>query len=252
MAQLTTPRWGTRYPDIAEGADVPLWLERLALDLDDHAKDDQGLLGDLPESSVSAPGKRGRYYWATDTQQLFRDNGLGWDLIGVEAYPGDYKLSAQAGDHGLAGAAYTWLLCDGRQVNRATYQKIWDQFRALGGGVNSPFGNGDGVSTFNLPDIRGRVAIMPDGAAGRLSANDALGNSGGEEKHPLTIAEMPSHKHVVDGLYTFTPGSGTVAAPAPSDQVSYTYLESNVSGGGQQHNTMQPFIVAGNWFVRAL
>jgi hypothetical protein len=43
---------------------------------------EQGTLGVRPISTPGSPGIRDRYYWATDTAQLFRDNGTGWDLIG--------------------------------------------------------------------------------------------------------------------------------------------------------------------------
>lgn len=45
------------------------------------ATDDQGTLAARPVSTAESPGKTGRYYWATDTGQLFRDHGTGWDEI---------------------------------------------------------------------------------------------------------------------------------------------------------------------------
>lgn len=77
----TTPRWGLRYPLGTDAPDVPLWMSRLATDLDDVAKDSQGLLNDRPLSSGGTPGKAGRYYFATDTGQIFRDHGAGWTPV---------------------------------------------------------------------------------------------------------------------------------------------------------------------------
>lgn len=74
----TTTRWALRYPalDGSDAPDVPLWMSRLALDLDGVAMDDQGLLDGRP-----AAGKRGRYWYATDTLALYRDNGTAWVQI---------------------------------------------------------------------------------------------------------------------------------------------------------------------------
>jgi hypothetical protein len=85
MAQ--TPRWGHRYPLGTDTPDVPLWMQNLATDLDDVAKDDQGILEARPVSTAGTPGKRGRYYYATDTGQLFRDHGTGWHEIPLGTVP---------------------------------------------------------------------------------------------------------------------------------------------------------------------
>jgi microcystin-dependent protein len=85
-----------------------------------------------------------------------------------------------------------WLLCDGRAVSRADYLSL---FNAIG----TTYGTGNGTTTFNLPDLRGRVAIGVDGtgADSRIedSFADTLGLSGGEDKHLLTTPEMPVHSH---------------------------------------------------------
>ena len=75
-----------------------------------------------------------------------------------------------------------WLLCDGSAINRTTYA---DLFAILG----TNYGEGDNSTTFNLPDMRGKVAV----GLNTNGAFDALGKSVGEETHKLTINEMPSH-----------------------------------------------------------
>lgn len=55
-----------------------------------------------------------------------------------------------------AAVAEEWLLCDGRSISRETYREL---FQAIGG----TYGSGNGVSTFNLPDLRGRVTVTDPG-----------------------------------------------------------------------------------------
>jgi microcystin-dependent protein len=95
---------------------------------------------------------------------------------------------------GSADLSATVVLEDGRELSRTTYATLF----AL---IGTNYGSGNGTTTFNIPDSRGRVSVGPDnmgtarGAAGRLTASAALGNSAGEEKHTMTIAEMVQHNH---------------------------------------------------------
>jgi len=88
-------------------------------------------------------------------------------------------------DYAGANAPFGYLLCDGSPVSRATYS---DLFAAIG----TSFGAGDGSTTFNLPDLRGKVGV------GRNSGTFAtLGASGGAEAVALTASQsgMPAHGH---------------------------------------------------------
>lgn len=76
-----------------------------------------------------------------------------------------------------------YLLCDGSAVSRSTYS---DLFTAIG----TTYGVGDGSTTFNLPDLSGRVVLG-------VSQSHALGTSGGEATHTLTESELPAHTHTV-------------------------------------------------------
>ena len=77
-------------------------------------------------------------------------------------------------------------MCDGRAISRTTYAAL---FTAIG----AAFGAGDGSTTFNLPDMRGRTPIGAGQGSGL--ANRVLAATGGEENHILSTAEMPSHTH---------------------------------------------------------
>jgi microcystin-dependent protein len=84
-----------------------------------------------------------------------------------------------------------WLLCDGSAVSRTTYARL---FAVIG----TIYGSGDGSTTFNLPNFKGRVPVGKDIGQSEF---DSLGESGGEKAHTLTQAEMPEHNHD-DGTLT--------------------------------------------------
>lgn len=76
-----------------------------------------------------------------------------------------------------------YLLCDGSAVSRTDYA---DLFTAIG----TTYGSGDGSTTFNVPDLSGRVVLG-------VSQSHALGTTGGEATHVLTEQELPAHSHTV-------------------------------------------------------
>lgn len=100
-----------------------------------------------------------------------------------------------------------WLLCYGQAISRTVYS---DLFIAL----STTYGSGDGSTTFNVPDLRGRVVAGLDNMggtdAGRLSTANTLGTATGTETITLTSAETPSHTHTQNS-HTHT-GSATEPA----------------------------------------
>jgi microcystin-dependent protein len=135
-----------------------------------------------------------------------------------------------------------WLLCQGQAVSRTTYSALWDVFRV--GGSTSPFGNGDGSTTFNLPDLRGRV---PMGAGtGRNVADSAnltartLGVKFSDaEDVTLTLAQTPSHSH--EFQIAAGGGDGTTYFKGSSGGYSTSFYYTH--GSGQAHNNTQPSTV---------
>src|SRR5690606_9327728 len=84
-----------------------------------------------------------------------------------------------------------WLECNGQAVSRTTYA---DLFAIIG----STHGAGDGATTFNVPDLRGRVIV---GLATGDADFDTLGGTGGVKTVTLTAAQsgLPSHYHSMSG-----------------------------------------------------
>ena len=127
-----------------------------------------------------------------------------------------------------------WLLCNGSNVLRDTYKSLFSVIGVI-------YGNGDGETTFTLPDMRGRVSVTAGTGTGLT--NRVLGTIGGEETHTLTINEIPSHTHSYikqDGVQNIVAvdGSGITAA----DDTITSATTSSI-GGGNAHNIMQPFLV---------
>jgi microcystin-dependent protein len=146
------------------------------------------------------------------------------------------RLSPVGSMNSFAGtiAPDGWLLCDGSNVLRNTYKLL---FYVIG----ITYGNGDGITTFTLPDMRGRVSVAAGNGTGLT--NRVLGAIGGEEAHTLTLNEIPSHTHSYirqDGTQNIVAvdGAGITAADDPT-----TTVNSGASGGSTAHNVMQPFLV---------
>jgi len=97
-----------------------------------------------------------------------------------------------------------------------------------------PTGVGDGSTTFNVPDFRGRVLVGVDTSQTEFNT---LGKSVGEKTHVLTINEMPAHTHTQHSRQEPTSsGSGFL-----SDGGSGTGTDNTGSqGGGVAHNNLQP------------
>lgn len=132
-----------------------------------------------------------------------------------------------------------WLLSYGQAVNRTTYANL---FSAIG----TTWGIGDGSTTFNLPDMRGRTPFGKDNMGGtsanRLTATynggvdgSSLGNVGGEQAHVLTVAELAAHTHVTATLTANTGAGGN--SNALSSPVGAT---TGSTGGDAAHNTVPP------------
>jgi microcystin-dependent protein len=136
-----------------------------------------------------------------------------------------------------------WALCDGQLLDISQNDAL---FSLLG----TTYG-GDGRTTFGLPDMRGRIPIHAGTGPG-LSPR-AWGAKAGQERVTLTTNQLPSHSHplqVSDDLATTSSPQGTTFHRASGDNYigepgSPANLNAGAigtTGGGQDHNNVQPFL----------
>lgn len=130
-----------------------------------------------------------------------------------------------------------WLIADGSAVSRTTYA---DLYTAIG----TTYGSGNGSTTFNLPDLKGKV---PVGKNSSETEFDTLGETGGAKTHTLSLSEIPSHSHQLKKISNVN-YTGTGFNPI-SDDGAYGGANTNVAGGGGAHNNLQPYIVL-NYIIK--
>lgn len=203
---------------------------------------------------------------------LYNNTDGVWYLHGMGA--NTYGVPLGSGlDHWLPTTpSSAFVFPVGQALSRTTYAALFNQ-------MGTTYGSGDGSTTFNIPDKRGRVSAMVEGVAARLSSaffgnSTILGQSGGSDSHTLIQAEIPaasfsgntgteslahSHSGGVSSttLYNSPGGATTVIG---SISVGQTGAEStphthsfggNIDGGSGAHANVQPTIIC-NYIMRVL
>jgi microcystin-dependent protein len=117
-----------------------------------------------------------------------------------------------------------WLLADGSAVPRTTYAAL---FAAIG----TTHGAGDGSTTFNLPDTKGRVLVHPNGAT-----FGAIGSKGGEETHALSVAELAVHDHGSTSSVSAGTPTGTINSVSAGTPVGSLSSDSAGTPSGTVHS----------------
>ena len=196
------------------------------------------------------------------------------------------KMNAQAflvpigSVHQFAGSVAPdgYFICDGSELSRNLYTQLFSV-------IGTTYGVGDGSTTFNLPNLKGNVAVGYD--ATKTYAN-TLGQTGGEKEHVLTVSEMPSHNHtgttdsaglhnhgitdpghthsyfnqpnsvsIINGLDAGadnanvgqTTGSSTTGITINNAGTHVHTFTTNNTGGDQPHNNLQPYLVM-NYIIK--
>lgn len=148
---------------------------------------------------------------------------------------GDIKASLQAANHGH------WLLCNGQAVSRATYADLY----AL---IGTNFGEGDGTTTFNVPDYRGKFlrGLGGDSAADIYTTQaEGLPNITGTFGNGNNVGFSGAFYYAGDtsGQIAYSSSGGDTLAGFDPSRSSAIY-------GASEHVT--PVNMAVNYFIKAL
>ena len=135
-----------------------------------------------------------------------------------------------------------WQLCQGQLLSISEYTAVYAV-------IGTQFG-GDGVSTFALPDLRGRVPIHPGSAPGVQLVD--MGETGGTEIYTLMVTEMAAHTHTVNPQFAAAggqadptnnfPGNLGVAVYGTPSAGQMGAANVSVAGQSQPHGNMQPWL----------
>ena len=147
-------------------------------------------------------------------------------------------------------APANWAMCDGRQIAISQNSTLYTL-------IGTTYG-GDGVNTYNLPDLRGRLPLHQGNAASGTTY--VIGQAAGTETVTITSATMAQHSHTAVGTSnaaaavlptnavpaTVPAGSGNdVLYVAPSANPTVVTLVSTTvgqAGSSLPHNNMAPFL----------
>lgn len=189
----------------------------------------------------------------TDQGTIFQFYDGMWSPVG--------NLMGPQGAQGLSGASEpvgsiilwggdsvpaNYLPCVGSAVSRTEYSELFSV-------IGTQFGEGDGSTTFNLPDFSG---LAPVGIDSSDTNFNTVGKTYGEKTHTLTEWEMPSHNHKLNNG-TKTPngdgldfGSTSGIAHMTYEEGEYYWSDTTYTGGGGAHNNIQPSI-AMKFYIKA-
>jgi microcystin-dependent protein len=129
-------------------------------------------------------------------------------------------------------------------------------------GIHAPWGRGDGITTFNIPDFRGRVLVGVENiggtAAGLITSSStdganavSLSGVGGAQTHTLVTSEMPAHTHTQNGTNDGS-DSGVVHLLTGFDfnvATETNWGQTDSTGGGGAHSNTQPWITV-NYIIK--
>lgn len=136
-------------------------------------------------------------------------------------------------------APYGWMFCDGQLLSITEYTALYAIIGTMYGG--------DGVTTFALPDLRGRMPIH------KSPAFESVGAKGGAEQVALTATQLPQHTHSVNALdvraMDQSPQDNLIATPTEdrfvggSMQLNASFDQQSVkmTGESQAHENMPPY-----------
>lgn len=171
---------------------------------------------------VRVAGKPGQYYVLDFVKGTPRPTLMNVPIGGVIEWPAGPSVLVPDG----------WLEANGQAVSRTTWA---DLFAVYG----TQHGAGDGSTTFNVYNHKGRVAVGFDASQSEF---DTIGETGGEKTHVLTVAEMPAHTHTTDINFNLINSRANGSETYNVDSAASSPTGS--TGGGGAHNNLQPYVTS--------
>jgi microcystin-dependent protein len=113
----------------------------------------------------------------------------------------------------FASSPFGWLICDGQAISRTTYSELF-------AGLGTTYGAGNGTTTFNIPNLKGRVVVGVDSAQTEF---DALGETGGSK------ASVATHDH---GTHFHSIEHNHPAKTSGGQSVDHSHGDDHVHSGG--------------------
>jgi microcystin-dependent protein len=186
---------------------------------------------------------------------LYNSSDAAFYLQGFYSNPYSVPIGASIDYWGTTAPNSSFVLAYGQAISRSTYSTLFSLF-------STTFGSGDGSTTFNVPDLRGRVVAGADAmggvAASRLTdavaGMDSLGDAGGAQSTTLVTANLPpytpsgsltgsqSFGNIQQNSSTYQPQGGGSGVAAFANNVSVVVLGSGFSfSGTAQGGTSTPF-----------
>lgn len=179
-------------------------------------------------------------------------------LINIPDFPTAFVAAAFR-----ATAPDGWLLLNGQTIGNASsgasarasadteklFLTLWNDTTAdvVGGRGDTAAADYAANKELVLPDAGGRVLAGADPSGGILTDSTVLGVTMGLQNTQLIMAEVPQHKHNIEGVQTFsTNGDGSTASGVTSTETGFATGEEIAA---QAHNNVQPTIIC-HWMIK--
>jgi len=238
----------------------------------------QGLLapdaqnGIIGENALVVEAGSSRTLTPEQLQAMLDANGAaGISIVVLNPVPGPAGPNGSAGAIGESGSPLVgevrmwagridrvpagWIACDGRQLSRSDYAELF-------GVIGTMYGQGNGATTFDLPDFRNRSPMGADASASSGAPLTDVGGTpeqlGGSAMHVLSIDEMPAHTHtlslVPQGLSRRSrqeaESAGRLEGGLRNTALEPVLVETHSTGRGLAHNNLHPYFAI-NYMIYA-
>ena len=139
-----------------------------------------------------------------------------------------------------------WTQCDGKLLARHDHEGLFKI-------IAYKYGGDEKAEQFKVPDLTGRVIVGAGKSEGSKLTERNMGETGGEEKHTLTVDELASHTHRGGVVHSWSAeGSGGVLAFSGKTRATGNFdvdFDTKPEGKNVPHNVMQPFTVT-NYIIK--